>query len=71
MSIHCAKACVGVAVKKGFGAEGGFVRKSRSGSAENIRSAVVAENRTESYLLTFFLKSQFRCADVLLSNAKT
>ena len=58
MSAHRAKVCVDVAVRKGFGAEGGFVRKSRSGSTDNIRPAVVAGDRTESYLLTLTFRSQ-------------
>ena len=39
-SIHRAKACAGVAVKKGSGAEGWLWRAVNAGGAENIRSAV-------------------------------
>ena len=45
MSIQRVKACAGVAVEKGLGAEGRFGRKTVPGIAENIRH-VVAEMRS-------------------------
>ena len=53
------KTCVGVAAVKGAGAEEGSLRKSFSGIADNIRSAVVAGifkfPCAECYLLLYLL----------------